>query len=114
MEFRLSAEQELFKRMVREYCDEYVEPRSREIDDKEDGIPDEIIQGLADLGVFASTFALLSVNSAKQSPAFEYKQRWGLLPFDMLRTGVALLLATTYDSRSSRARGLILTILTDY
>ena len=23
MEFRLSAEQELFKRMVREYCDEY-------------------------------------------------------------------------------------------
>ena len=52
MEFRLSAEQELFKRMLREFCEENVEPRSREIDDKEAGIPDDIIQGLADLGVF--------------------------------------------------------------
>jgi acyl-CoA dehydrogenase len=52
MEFRLSAEQELFKRMVREFCEKNVEPRSREIDDKEDGIPDDIIQGLAELGVF--------------------------------------------------------------
>ncbi len=52
MEFRLSAEQELFKRMLREYCEANIEPRSREIDDKEDGIPDEMIKGLADLGVF--------------------------------------------------------------
>jgi acyl-CoA dehydrogenase len=52
MEFRLSAEQELFKRMIREFCEKNVEPRSREIDDKEDGIPDDIIQGLADLGIF--------------------------------------------------------------
>jgi len=52
VEFRLSAEQELFKRMVREFCEKNVEHRSREMDDKEDGIPDEIIKGLADLGVF--------------------------------------------------------------
>jgi acyl-CoA dehydrogenase len=52
VEFRLSTEQELFKRMVREFCEKNVEPRSREIDDKEAGIPDDIIQGLADLGVF--------------------------------------------------------------
>lgn len=52
MEFRLSTEQELFKRMVREYCEEHIEPRSREIDDAEAGIPDEMIKGLADLGVF--------------------------------------------------------------
>jgi len=52
MEFQLSAEQELFKRMIREYCEEHVEPRSREIDENESGIPDELIQGLADLGVF--------------------------------------------------------------
>jgi acyl-CoA dehydrogenase len=52
MEFRLSAEQELFKRMIREFCEKNVEPRSREIDDKEEGIPDDIIQGLVDLGVF--------------------------------------------------------------
>jgi acyl-CoA dehydrogenase len=52
MEFRPSAEQELFKRMLREFCEKNVEPRSREIDDREEGIPDEIIQGLAELGVF--------------------------------------------------------------
>ena len=52
MEYRLSAEQELFKRMIREYAEANIEPRSREIDDKEDGIPDDIIKGLADLGVF--------------------------------------------------------------
>ena len=52
MEFRLSAEQELFKRMIREYCEINIEPRSREMDDKEDGIPDDLIHGLADLGVF--------------------------------------------------------------
>jgi acyl-CoA dehydrogenase len=52
MEFRLSAEQELFKRMIREFCENNIEPRSREIDDKESGVPDDIVQGLADLGVF--------------------------------------------------------------
>jgi acyl-CoA dehydrogenase len=48
----MSPEQELFKRMIREFCEKHVEPRSREIDDKEAGIPDEIVEGLADLGVF--------------------------------------------------------------
>ena len=52
MEFRLSTEQELFKQTLREFCEKNVEPRSREIDDNENGIPDDIIQGLADLGVF--------------------------------------------------------------
>jgi acyl-CoA dehydrogenase len=52
MEFRLSTEQELFKRMMREFCEKNVEPRSREIDDNENGIPNDIIQGLAELGVF--------------------------------------------------------------
>jgi alkylation response protein AidB-like acyl-CoA dehydrogenase len=55
MEFRLSAEQELFKRMVREFCEQNIEPRSREIDDNENGIPDDIIQGMADLGIFGVT-----------------------------------------------------------
>jgi len=52
MEFRPSAEQELFKRMIREYCEANVEPRSREIDDNENGVPDDLVKGLADLGVF--------------------------------------------------------------
>ncbi|MFQ6059528.1 MAG: acyl-CoA dehydrogenase family protein [Anaerolineae bacterium] len=72
MEFRLSAEQELFKRMVREYCEEYVEPRSREIDDKEAGIPDEIIQGLADLGVFGVTIPEKYGGSAPEGEEMTY------------------------------------------
>jgi len=52
VEFRLSTEQELFKRMVREFCEKNIEPRAREMDDKEEGIPDDMIQGLANLGVF--------------------------------------------------------------
>jgi len=55
MEFRLSKEHELFKRAVREYCEKYVAPRSREIDEKEAGIPDDIIKGLAEIGVFGCT-----------------------------------------------------------
>ncbi|MGP8080389.1 MAG: acyl-CoA dehydrogenase family protein, partial [Dehalococcoidales bacterium] len=46
MEFRLSKEHEMFKRSVREYCEKNVAPRSREIDEKENGIPDDIIKGL--------------------------------------------------------------------
>ncbi len=55
MDFRLTPQQELFKRTVREYCDKYIAPRSREIDQKAQGIPEEIIQGLVDLGVFGVT-----------------------------------------------------------
>lgn len=52
MEFRLTSEQELFRRTVREWCEQNLAPRAAEIDAKEEGIPDEIIQGLAGLGVF--------------------------------------------------------------
>jgi len=55
MEFRLTSEQQLFKKAVREYCEKNVAPRSREIDEKEAGIPNDIIKGLADLGVFGCT-----------------------------------------------------------
>ena len=55
MDFRMTSEQQLFKKAVREYCDKYVAPRSREIDEKEAGIPDDLIKGLADLGVFGCT-----------------------------------------------------------
>jgi len=56
MEFRLTAEQELFKRTLREHCERHVEPEAQTINDREEGIPDEIIQGLVDLGVFGITF----------------------------------------------------------
>ncbi len=51
----MTSEQQLFKKAVREYCEKYVAPRSREIDEKEAGIPDDLIKGLADLGVFGCT-----------------------------------------------------------
>ncbi len=45
MDFRMTSEQQLFKKAVREYCEKYVAPRSREIDEKEAGIPDDLIKG---------------------------------------------------------------------
>ncbi len=55
MDFKMSREQELFKKAVRDYCEKNIAPRSREIDEKEAGIPRDIIQGLADIGVFGCT-----------------------------------------------------------
>ena len=52
MEFRLTKEQEMFKRGIREYGEKNIFPRAREIDEKEAGIPEDIVQGLADLGVY--------------------------------------------------------------
>jgi acyl-CoA dehydrogenase len=55
MDFRLSAEQELFQRTVREFAQRTLEPRAREIDSGHAGIPDEIIQQMADLQLFGVT-----------------------------------------------------------
>jgi len=55
MDFRYTTEQELFRDTLRKFCAGNIEPVSREIDEKEDGIPDEIIQGLAAQGVFGLT-----------------------------------------------------------
>ena len=42
MDFRLTPQQELFKKTVRSFCEEKLFPRAREIDEKEAGIPEEI------------------------------------------------------------------------
>jgi alkylation response protein AidB-like acyl-CoA dehydrogenase len=55
MDFKMPREQEMFKKAVRDYCERNIAPRSREIDEKEAGIPKDIIQGLADIGVFGCT-----------------------------------------------------------
>ena len=55
MDFRLTPEQEQFKKALRAHCEKNIAPYSREIDEKEDGIPDEIIKGLADMDVFKLT-----------------------------------------------------------
>lgn len=72
MEFRLTREQELFKRVVREHCERNIEPRSREIDEREAGIPDDLIKGLVDLGVFGITIPEKYGGSAKPGEEMQY------------------------------------------
>ena len=55
MDFRLTPQQELFKKTIRAFCDEKVFPRSREIDEREAGIPEEIIKEMVELGLFGVT-----------------------------------------------------------
>ena len=55
MEFRLSAEQELWKNTVREFAERELEPIARKIDEEWERIPDEVIQKMADLGIFGVT-----------------------------------------------------------
>jgi acyl-CoA dehydrogenase len=55
VDFRLTPQQELFKRTVREFAEKNIAPRSREIDQKAQGVPEEIIQGMVDLGLFGVT-----------------------------------------------------------
>jgi acyl-CoA dehydrogenase len=55
MNFRLTEEQQLFKQTVREFAEKNIAPRSREMERKAEGIPEEIIRGMADLGLFGVT-----------------------------------------------------------
>ncbi|MDD5083269.1 MAG: acyl-CoA/acyl-ACP dehydrogenase, partial [Dehalococcoidales bacterium] len=72
MEFGVSDEQKAFRRTVREYCQKYVEPRSREIDEKEAGIPEDLIKGLADIGVFGCTIPEKYGGSEPPGEAMQY------------------------------------------
>jgi acyl-CoA dehydrogenase len=55
LDFRLTPQQELFKKTVRGFCEERIFPKSREIDEKGEIIPDEIIREMVDLGIFGVT-----------------------------------------------------------
>jgi acyl-CoA dehydrogenase len=55
MDFRLTPQQELFRKTVRGFCEEKLFPRSREIDQKAAGIPEEIIKEMVELGIFGVT-----------------------------------------------------------
>ena len=55
MDFRLSTEQALFQRTVREFAERALQPRARQIDSARQGIPDEIIREMAGLGLFGVT-----------------------------------------------------------
>ena len=55
MDLRLTAQQELFRKTVRAFCDEKVFPRTREIDEKAQSIPEDIIKEMVELGLFGVT-----------------------------------------------------------
>ena len=55
MDFRYTTEQTLFRQAIREWLTKNLEPRARQIDEDENGIPDDITQGMAELGIFGVT-----------------------------------------------------------
>jgi acyl-CoA dehydrogenase len=55
MDFEMSPEQQLWKNTVREFSEGELEPIARKIDEEWHAIPEEIIQKMADLGIFAVT-----------------------------------------------------------
>jgi acyl-CoA dehydrogenase len=55
MDFRYTTEQELYRQAIREWLAKNLEPRARGIDEAEDGIPDDITAGMAELGMFGVT-----------------------------------------------------------
>jgi len=55
MDFEMTPEQQLWKNTVREFAEAELEPIARKIDEEWHSIPDEIIQKMADLGIFAVT-----------------------------------------------------------
>ncbi len=57
---------------MREYCEKQIEPISGEIDEREAGIPDEVIKGLADLGVFGLTIPEKYGGSAPEGEELSY------------------------------------------
>ncbi len=55
MDFRYTTEQEMYRQAIREWLVKNLEPRARAIDEAEDGIPDDITAGMAEMGMFGAT-----------------------------------------------------------
>ena len=55
MDFRYTTEQEMYRQAIREWLVKNLEPRARAIDEAEDGIPDDITAGMAEMGMFGVT-----------------------------------------------------------
>ena len=54
LDFSFSKEQESFRRELREFCESRLKPRVKEIETRS-SIPDDIIRGMADLGILGMT-----------------------------------------------------------
>src|SRR5665648_940177 len=55
MDFRYTTEQNMYRQAIRECLVKNLEPRARAIDEAEDGIPEDITAGMAELGMFGVT-----------------------------------------------------------
>ena len=55
MDFRYTTEQEMYRQAIREWLVKNLEPRARGIDEDEDGIPNDITAGMAEMGMFGTT-----------------------------------------------------------
>ncbi|MGZ6343637.1 MAG: acyl-CoA dehydrogenase family protein, partial [Candidatus Limnocylindrales bacterium] len=55
MDFRYTTEQTLYRQAIREWLTKNLEPCARAIDEEENGIPDDITAGMAELGMFGVT-----------------------------------------------------------
>jgi acyl-CoA dehydrogenase len=52
MEFRLSQEQRLFRQTLREFCEREIVPLARQIDTEKSIIPDQLLEKMAEIGIF--------------------------------------------------------------
>jgi acyl-CoA dehydrogenase len=55
MDFRYTTEQDLYRKSIRQWLVKNLEPRARDIDEAEAGIPDDIVEGMQELGIFGVT-----------------------------------------------------------
>ena len=55
MDYLLTTEQELFRKTLRQFCESRIAPRSRAIDDSDANLPDDLLQEMADMGIFGVT-----------------------------------------------------------
>jgi acyl-CoA dehydrogenase len=52
MEFRLSQEQRLFRQTLRDFCEREIAPLARQIDMERSIIPDQLLEKMAEIGIF--------------------------------------------------------------
>ena len=92
MEFRLSAEQELWKNTVREFAEAELEPIARKIDEEWERIPDEVIKKMADLGIFGVTIPEEYGGMAMPGEEMQYAM---ITVFELARGELSCLLYTS-------------------
>ena len=93
MDFSISSDDRMLADSVRDFIEEQVNPRWQQID-KEDRLPDEIIDGARQLGLFGLSIPVeyggLGLSVAQKALVHEQIGRgpWGLASFISVHTGI--------------------------